>query len=243
MRIPIAIAGLASVAALLIAPGVAAPSTQATKRVVTIQLSNSGVATWSLDGPDDKSTLALRYNWHGTLKFTIPTRVLKDPAKARFKVNGRTTLVGNWDGVYDGRKLTGLDSGPYKCTYKGANVAAPVSAILQNGKRKGTLKLTMHPRTVSGTFFPMKGEGATVNCTTGRGDLGPPHFGPNWLFRDTVTDHGFLTADTAVIDVSSKLLPRRSVTVVFPREVGRRNSEFTGNLRWNNRGRLVVRAR
>jgi hypothetical protein len=33
------------------------------------------------------------------------------------------------------------------------------------------------------------------------------------------------------------------VTVVFPREVGRRNSEFTGNLRWNNRGRLVVRAR
>jgi hypothetical protein len=101
----------------------------------------------------------------------------------------------------------------------------------------------MHPRTVSGTFFPMKGEGATVSCTTGRGELGPPHFGPNWLFRDTVTDHGFLTADTAVIDVSSKLLPRRSVTVVFPREVGRRNSEFTGNLRWNNRGRLVVRAR
>lgn len=241
MRAPIAIAGLFSVAGLLLAPGVAAPSTQAS-RVVTVQLTNTGVATWSLDGPDDKSTLALRYNWRGTLKFTIPTRVLKDPAAARFKVNGRTTLRGNWDGVYDGRKLTGLDAGPYKCAYKGVNVAAPVSAILQNARRKGMLKLTLHPRTVSGTFFPMKGEGATVNCTTGRGELGPPHFGPNWLFRDTVTDHGFLTADTAVIDVPSKLLPRRTLSVVFPREVGRRNSEFTGNLRWQNRGKLVLRS-
>jgi hypothetical protein len=241
VRAPIAIAGLVSVAGLLLAPSVAAPSTQAS-RVVTVQLTNNGVATWSLDGPDDKATLALRYNWRGTLKFTIPTRVLKDPGAARFKVNGRTTLRGNWDGVYDGRKLTGLDAGPYKCAYKGVNVTAPVSAVLQNSRRKGMLKLTLHPRTVSGTFFPMKGEGATVSCTTGRGDLGPPHFGPNWLFRDTVTDHGFLTADTAVIDVPSKLLPRRTLSVVFPREVGRRNSEFTGNLRWRNRGKLVLRA-
>jgi hypothetical protein len=243
VRVPIVLAGLASVAALLLAPGVASPSTQAAKRVVTVQLTNSGVGSWSLDGPDDKATLALRYNWHGTLKFTLPARVLKDPGKTKFKVNGRTTLLANWDGVYDGRKLTGLDQGPYKCTYKGANVAAPVTATLQNGKRKGTLKLTLHPRTVSGTFFPMKGEGATANCTTGRGADGPPHFGPNWLFRDTVTDQGALTADTAIINISSKLLPRRSVTVVFPREVGKRNSDFTGNLRWNNRGRLVVRAR
>jgi hypothetical protein len=242
VRFPIALAGLASVAALLLAPGVAAPSTTAAKRVVAVQLTNSGVGSWSMDGPDDKATLALRYNWRGTLKFAIPARVLKDPAKARFKVNSRTTLLANWDGVYDGRKLTGLDAGPYKCDYKGANVAAPVTATLQNGKRQGMLKLTIHPRTVSGTFFPMKGEGATVNCTTGRGDLGPPHFGPNWLFRDTVTDQGSLTADTAIINVSSKLLPRRSVTVVFPREVGKRNSEFTGNLRWNNRGKLVLRA-
>ena len=242
MRTPVFIVGLASVAALLLAPSVAAPSTQASLRVVTVQLTNTGVATWSVDGPDDKATLALRYSWRGTVKFTIPARVLKDPGKARFKVNGRTTLRGNWDGVYSGRKLTGLDAGPYRCEYRGANVSAPVSAILQNGKRRGVLKLTLHPRTVSGTFFPMKGEGATVNCTTARGELGPPHFGPNWLFRDTVTDHGFLTADTAVIDVSSKLLPRRTVNLVFPREVGRRNSEFTGNLRWRNLGKLVVRA-
>lgn len=241
MRALIGIVGLASAAVLLLAPGVDATPSR-TARVVTVSLTNSGVGTWSLDGPDDKATSALRYSWRGTLKFTIPARVLKDPAKARFKVNSRTTLQANWDGVYEGRKVTGLDAGPYRCAYKGTDVAAPVSAILQNGKRKGVLRLTLHPRTVSGTFFAMKGEGATANCTTSRGELGPPHFGPNWLFRDTVTEKGFLTADTAVIDVSSTLLPRRSVTVTFPREVGKRNSEFTGNLRWNNRGKLVLRA-
>jgi hypothetical protein len=243
VRARIALAGFALfVAPWLLLPGAAARPTAPT-RPVTLQLSNSGLGAWSVDSPDDKGELALKYRWSGALKFNIPVKALKNPARAKFKARARTTLHGSWSGVFTGRKLTGFDAGPYRCEYTASDVPASVDALLSNGKKRGTLQLVLHPAGGSEQFFPPKGQGATVNCTTARGDLGPTHFGPNWLFRDTVTDHGFLSSDTAVIDLPSKLLPRRSITVSFPREVGKRDSPFIGKINWNNRGKLVVRAR
>jgi hypothetical protein len=243
VRARLALAGLLlCTAPWLLLPGAAARPAAKT-RPVTLQLSNNGLGAWSIDSPDDKGQLALRYHWAGSLKFNIPTKALKDPAKTRFKSHARTTLKASWIGVFTGRKLTGLDAGPYRCEYKGADVPALVDALLSNGKKRGTLQLVLHPAAGAQQFFSPKGQGATVTCTTARGDLGPTHFDPKWLFRDTVTDHGFLSSDTAVIDMPSKLLPRRSVTLRFPREIGRRNSPFLGKINWNNRGKLVVKAR
>ena len=69
------------------------------------------------------------------------------------------------------------------------------------------------------------------------------HFDPAWLFRDTISDRGRLTRDTAFIGFSSKVLPRRTVKTSFPLEIGARDSTFTGDVRWRNRGTVTIKAR
>lgn len=220
----------------------AAPAADATDRIVTVTLTGSGKARWSIDSSSDKGQLALSYSWFGSLRFAVPARVLQDPVHAKFAVGTSATLTGSWVGELTGRKLSEPDLGPYHCDYRGTNVPARVNAQLTSGTTRGTYWIVLHPRSERG-FFPAKGGGATASCKTPVGDGGPTHFEPPWLFRDTLTDHGRFTSTTAVIVVSNKLLPRGSLTVRFPDEVGERTSPYTGNLRWSNLGHLVLRAR
>jgi hypothetical protein len=237
VRARIALAGLA---AALLLPAAASPSTVA-KRSVTVQLSGSGIATWEQTGADDVYTLAMRYSWKGTLKFKIPTTAFGDPAHAKFKASTRGTLTASWNGVAEGRRGA---TGPFRCEYKGTDAPGPVLATLANAKRPGTLELTMHPRAGAVQFFSPTGQNATVNCnTTTFGTTGPPHFSPGSLFRDTFTVRGFMTTNTAIIPLSSKLLSKRTVTVTFPAEVGKKVSPLLGNFTWHNRGKVVARAR
>ena len=210
-------------------------------RTVTVTISGSGNARWSVASDSDKGSLALNYSWHGTLRFGIRPEVLRDPAHTKFSTRGATALRASWVGDFVGRKLAEPYLGAYHCAYKGTNVPAKVTAQLTNGKVPGSIWLVLHPQGDQG-FFAAKTNGATVSCSTPYGDNGPTHFEPEWLFRDTITDHGQFSSTTAVIVLPSKLLPRGSVAVRFPYEVGKRTSPYAGNLRWNNVGRLSVRA-
>jgi len=226
--------------------GSAAPDArEAATRIVTIRLSGSGVGTWSVDSPNDRGSSALRYSWSGTLKFKVPARVFKN-AKAKLNVPSRATLAANWNGVLEGEKLAGFNAGPYRCEYRAKGARAEVSAKLTNGTKRDTFNIFLTPRNQQ-EFFAPKSDNASVNCTTSYGENGPPHFGPNWLFRDTtsirVGNRYYQTSNTAIISVPRKLLPRGSTKVVFPREVGGRNSPFVGKITWKNLGKLVVRAR
>src|SRR5207247_8058448 len=154
----------------------------------TPTLSASGKASWSSDGGADRAQLALRYSWHGTLKFSIPAGVLKHPAGARFSVPGSATLVASWAGELRGVRL----GEAYRCAYRGANVPGRVSATLANGGVRGRLRLVLHARGKG--FFPANANGGTAGCSST-----PTHFEPAWLFRDNLDDHGRLTSDTAVI--------------------------------------------
>ena len=116
-----------------------------------------------------------------------------------------------------------------------------MSATLSNGKVRGRLLITFKART--GSFFPPRGNGATINCISPYGETAPAHFDPAWLFRDTVSDRGRLTRDTAYIGFPSKVLPRGTVKTSFPLETGARDSTYTGNVRWRNRGTVTVKAR
>jgi hypothetical protein len=228
-------------ASLAVAVPAATPAPERAMRAVTFTLNGAGTATWSIDWPNEKGQEAIRYTWRGTFRFNVPARVLKNPAKARFNVRSRGTLVGGWTGVLNGTVLDGFAEGPYKCDYKGANVPAPVSATLSNGQIRGKLLLTLRAR--SGSFFPSSGNGATIDCISAYGRTAPPHFDPSWLFRDTVTHRGRLTRDTAIISIPSKVLPRGKAKIGFPYEVGARDSNFTGNTRWRNRGVVNLRVR
>jgi len=210
-------------------------------RTVTVTISGSGKARWSVASDADKGSLALNYSWHGTLRFGLRAEVLKDPAHAKFSSRGETTLRASWIGDFTGRKLAEPYLGPYHCVYKGTNVPGRVTAQLTNGKVPGAIWLVLHPKSEEG-FFAANTNGATVSCSTGYGDRGPTHFEPGWLFRDNILDHGQFSSTTAVIVLSSKLLPRGSAAVSFPHEVGKRTSPFAGNLHWSNLGHLSVRA-
>jgi hypothetical protein len=231
---------LAILAYLAVGVPAAAPAPEATTRAVSFTLNGSGVATWSVDWPKEKGQEALRDTWRGTFRFNVPTRVFKNPSRAKFSVRSRGTLRGSWTGLLSGEVVEGFAEGPYRCEYKGSNVPAAVTATLSNGQVRGRVILTL--RAVSG-FFPSSGGGATINCISPYGRTAPPHFDPSWLFRDSVTVRGRLTRDTAIISVPSKVLPRGTSKVGFPYEVGARDSNFTGNVRWRNRGVLNVRAR
>lgn len=249
MRGRLTILGLALCAALAALPaGAAAPSRHAAAtKIVTVRLAGSGVGSWSVDSPSDRGQSAMKYSWSGTLKFKVPTRVLKNPgAVKKLNVPSRATLVASWNGVLQGEKLSGFATGPYRCEYHGHGVRAPVNASLTKGVKRGTFDITLRPRDQQ-EFFAAKGDNSTVNCTTTYGESGPPHFGPNWLFRDTTSirsgNRYYQTSNTAIISVPTKLLPRGTAKVVFPREVGSRNSPFVGKIVWKNLGKLVVRSR
>jgi hypothetical protein len=130
---------------------------------------------------------------------------------------------------------------PYTTLFRsGVNVPRRVTATLTNGKR-GSLQLVLGAR--GRGFFPSRGNGATVSCSSHVGARGPTHFEPEWLFRDALQDHGRLSSDTAVIVVPSRLLPRGSLTVRFPRETGSVVQPLRPRLTWNNSGRVTLRAR
>jgi hypothetical protein len=224
---------LAGAACFSLVSGEAAPAAGAASRTVTITLTDSGKARWSTDGDAEKGTLALNYAWHGTLRFKVP-------AKARFLAVANTTLRASWTGDAVGTKFSAPLSGPYHCQYAGKNVPSLVTATLTNGQAKGTFDLTLHAKGEEG-FFPSKSLGATVNCSTGYGADGPAHFEPQWLFRDTTTDHGRMTSDTAVVTLPARALKRGSVTLTWPREIGKVSSPFRAKLDWNNVGKLVVK--
>ena len=231
----------AAVACLGIAVPAATPAPEATARKVSFALKGNGIATWSIDWPKEKGQEALRYNWSSTLKFNIPTRILNNPTRAKFKVRTSGTLRGSWTGVLSGTVFEGFAEGPYRCEYKGSNVTTPVTAELSNGATRGRLLITLYAR--RGTFFASSGTGTSIDCISPYGKTAPPHFDPGWLFRDTYTDRGRLSRDTAYIGMTTNVLTRKSGKVTFPNEVGARDSNFTGNIRWKNRGVLNVKTR
>jgi hypothetical protein len=224
---------LVGTACFSLVSGEAAPASGAASRTVTITLTDSGKARWSTDGDAEKGTLALNYSWRGTLRFKVP-------AKARFLSTTSGTLRAAWTGDASGTKLSTPLSGPYHCQYAGKDVPSQVTATLTNGQARGTVEVTLHAKGEEG-FFPSKGSGATVNCSSGYGADGPVHFEPQWLFRDTTSDHGRMTSDTAVIVLPARALNRGSVTLTWPREIGKVSSPFRAKLAWNNVGKLVAK--
>jgi hypothetical protein len=215
----------------------AAPASGAAARTVAIDLSASGKASWSTDGDVDHAQLGLTYRWHGTVTFSVPAAVLRHPARARFAVPGSATLTARWSGALRGERL----GEQYRCVYRGANVHGRVTATLSNGRLRGSLRLVLHARGKG--FFPPVGSGATATCSSRIGSGGPTHFGPAWLFRDNLEDHGRLTSNTAVLTVPAALLPRGSAIVTFPHEAGRVDQPLRPKLVWNNSGRLRLDAR
>src|SRR4051812_5820954 len=232
----------AAVACLTVAVPAATPAPEATARKVTFTLSCSGLGTWSIDWPKEKGQQAIRYTWRGALSFNVPARVLKNPAKAKFKVRSSGTLRGSWTSVLTGTVVEGFAEGPYRCEYKGSNATTPVSAELSNGKTRGRLLITL--RAQRGRFFAPDGPGASINCISPYGRTEPAHFNPASLFRDAYTDErGQLTRNTAIVAMSSKALPRGTVKAAFPYEVGARDSNFTGNTQGKTRGGVTVKTR
>jgi hypothetical protein len=231
----------AALACLAVAVPAATPAPDAKARRVTFTLGGKGLGNWSIDWPKEKGQLALRYTWTGRFTFNVPARVLKNAGRVKFKVRSKGTLRGNWVGVLTGTVVEGFAEGPYRCEYKGSSATAPVIAELSNAKTRGRLLVTL--RAVRGSFFSSSGTGASINCISAYGQSAPPHFDPGWLFRDTYSDRGKLTRDTAFIGFPSKALPRGTVKTTFPNEVGARDSNFTGNVRWKNRGVVTVKTR
>jgi hypothetical protein len=228
---------LGSAACLTLVAGEAAPASGAASRTVTVSLSDNGKGRWSIDGDAEKGTLALNYNWKGTLKFKVPAKAFQNK---RFLAKSSGVLRGNWTGDFVGTKFGIPYNGPYHCQYAGKNVPGAVTAELTTGAARGTLELTLHASGEEG-FFVSKGRGATATCSSGYGVDGPSHFEPQWLFRDTTTDHARMTSDTAVIVLPARSLAGASVTLKWPREIGKVSSPFRDKLVWNNVGKLVAK--
>ena len=232
----------AALACLAVAVPSATPAPEAAARKVTFTLGGSGLGTWSIDWPKEKGQQAMRYNWSGALAFNVPARVLKNAGKTKFRVRSKGTLRGSWTGVLTGTVFDGFAEGPYRCEYKGSNVTTPVTAELSNGKTRGKLLITLRAGRTG--FFTPEGPRATINCISAYGRQEPSHYNPAALFRDAYTDQrGELTKTTATISLPSKALSRGTVKVTFPLEVGARDSNFTGNTRWRNRGVVTVKTR
>jgi hypothetical protein len=232
----------AVLACLAVAVPAATPAREATARKVLFTLSGSGLGTWTIDWPNEKGQQAMKYSWRGALAFNVPARVLKNPGKTKFRVRAKGTLRGNWTSALTGTVFDGFAEGPYRCEYKGSNVTTPVVAQLSNGKTRGRLLITLNAGRTG--FFNPTGPGASINCISPYGRQEPAHYNPAALFRDEYTDaRGQLTKTTATISFPSKALPRGTVKTTFPNEVGARDSSYTGNVRWKNRGTVTVRAR
>jgi hypothetical protein len=230
---------LVGAACFALVSGEAAPASGAAARTVTITLTNSGKARWSIDGDAEKGSLAMNYSWRGTLRFKVPAKAVQSPG-SRFLSTSAGTLRAAWTGDATGTKFGAPFNGPYHCQYVGKDVPSKVTATLTNGRVRGTLEVTLHAKGEEG-FFPSKGSGATVNCSSGYGVDGPAHFEPQWLFRDTTSDYGRMTSDTAVIALPVRALNRGSVTLKWPREIGSVSSPLRAKLAWNNVGKLVAK--
>jgi hypothetical protein len=236
----LALVACAALAAL--AHSASTPAAGAATRTIVFTLSNAGKGRWSISSATDKGSVAMNYNWHGNVRFKVPLAVLKNPSK-RFSVPSKTTLFGNWVGDLTGQRAEDPGKGPYHCSYKGTNVRGNVSAALTNGTKAGTIQIVLTEEGDDGFFAP-KGRGATVSCATVVGELGPPHFDPKWLFRDSFSDGGSMTSTTAFIPVPAKLLQKGSTKLAFPHEVGQiRKNPLRGDYTWDNRGTLRVSSR
>ena len=229
---------LIGAASIALVSGEAAPASGAASRTITITLTNSGKARWSTDGDAEKGSLALNYGWSGKLRFKVPAKAFQSTS-ASFSSASAGTLTANWTGDAVGTKFGNPYNGPYHCQYAGKSVPSKVTASL-NSQGRGTVVLTLHAKDEEG-FFPPKRFGGTVNCSSGYGADGPIHFEPQWLFRDTTSDHGRMTVDTAVIALPRRALNPGSVTVQWPHEVGSVSSPYRAKLNWNNVGRLVAK--
>jgi hypothetical protein len=219
------------------------PAAPTATRTILFSLTNAGKGRWSIAAPTDKGSLAMNYNWHGNLRFKVPAAILQNPNK-KFSVPSKTTLFGAWVGDLTGTRAEAPNKGAYHCSYKGTNVRGNVSAVLTNrGVAAGKMQIVLTEEGDDGFFAP-RGRGATVTCSTPAGELGPPHFEPEWLFRDTFSDHGQMTSTTAIIALTTKLLPKGSAKLVFPYEVGKiRKNPLRGDFTWDNRGTLRVTSR
>jgi hypothetical protein len=229
----VGLVALALFASLAVASA-AAPRARTATGAVTLSLSDSGKGRWSILGDSETGSLAMNYSWHGRLRFPgVPG-----------KAGG--TLTGTWVGDYVGTRLQPPNQGGYHCSYSGKNITITLTATLARGPGSKHVTLTLdrgvHRQVTRFGFFPNKGGGAQVNCATSVGADGPPHFSPGWLFRDTVTDHGTLTSQQAVIVLPSTVLKGKA-TVTFPREIGSVDSALRDKLNWRNVGTLKVTGR
>jgi hypothetical protein len=230
---------LGSAACFALVSGEAAPAAGAASRTVTITLADTGKGRWSINGDAQKGSLAVNYSWKATLRFKVPAKAFTSTT-SRFLAGSSATMRADWTGDATGTKIGQPFNGAYHCSYKGKNVPGKVTASLTNGTRGGTIVLTLHARG-DGGFFPSRANGGTAECSTGFGAEGPAHFEPEWLFRDTTSDHARMTSDTAVIDLPRSALKRGTVQKVWPREVGGVDSALRDKLTWNNVGKLVIK--
>jgi hypothetical protein len=226
-------------------PGSAKPSHAVATRVVTFSLSDSGNGRWSTNGDYDTGSMAMNYKWKATAKFRLSTAALAHAATSTFSARGTVSLAASWVGDYVGSQINAAISGPYHCTYKGTNVKIIADAQLKKTTKKGKVQLILNARgTPTGFgFFPSSGSGTSQTCATSIGSQGPPHFQPQALFREAYNDRGQLTNQTAIIEMPSRVLPRASLKVVFPREIGSVDAPERPKVTWHNVGALAVRAR
>jgi hypothetical protein len=235
----VALIACAAIAAL--ARSAATPAAGVATRTIVFTLNDAGKGRWSIVSAEERGALALNYNWHGNLRFKVPAAVLANPNK-RFSIPSSTTLFGAWVGDFTGERAEDPNKGAYHCAYRGANVRGAVTAVLTNGTARGTMQIVLTESGDDG-FFPGKGRGATVVCSNPVGELGPSHFEPQWLFRDSFSDRGQLTSTNATFPLPTKLLPKGAATLAFPREVGNVDSQLRGKYVWDNRGTLRVSSR
>jgi hypothetical protein len=243
------VAGLVALAcfATLAGASTAAQRAAGPTRTVKLSLSATGKGRWSTSGDSEQGSLAINYSWKGTFAFKVPVAQLNDPKHAHLSVRTTGTLTGTWVGDYTGTRYSAPESGKYHCSYSGKNVSTRVAVVLRAGATSRWVRVLLlsgaGKRLNSAGFFPNKGSGAKVTCANTVGNLGPPHFGPSWLFRDSIQDHGSFTSAQATIVFPATLLPRGTVKAAFPHEVGSVRSSVRAELNWKNTGRVTAVAR
>jgi len=227
---------VACIATLALADSAAAPASGVAVKVVTLKFGDRGKGDWNTLGPDEKGSLSLTYAWTGSVTLKVPA----SQASGRGTLNARGTavLTGTWTGDYSGTRFVTPDMGPYHCTYKASNVTIRVAASPQNGPSSKTLAVIL---TRGAGFFPGHGDGAEANCDNSVGKDGPPHFEPQWLFRDNVSDHYRLSSNTAYLVLPRTLLTGKSVAARFPNEVGSTKVALGPAIDWHNVGRLTAK--
>jgi hypothetical protein len=241
-RALLVLALIAGGAVVALARTASTPAAGAAAKTIIFSFSDAGKGRWSIASANEKGSVAMNYNWHGSLRFKVPAAILTNPNK-RFSIPSSTTLFGGWVGDATGTRQEAPNPGPYHCSYKGTNVRGIITAVMTNGSARGTIQIVFTEKGDDG-FFPPSGHGATVSCSNAQYASGPSHFEPEWLFRDSFSDQGQLTSGTAIFTLPTKLLPKGSATLVFPKEVGQiRKNPLLGDFTWDNHGTLRVSSR